>query len=103
MNLYLATAWLLFGVLAHFLIVLSALEETGAKIKPLDYLKSHPYRAASMVVCSFILMLFANAAHELTNLAAVLIGFSCQASADSLRARASARLNTPTETTNASQ
>lgn len=103
MNLYLATALLIFGCLAHFLTVLAALEESGANITPLAYLKSHPYRAASMVVCAFVLMLAANAAGELTNLSAVLIGFTCQSAADSLRARASARMNSPPENANVPQ
>lgn len=93
MNLYLATALLIVGCLTHFLLVLAALEDAGTNITPLEYLRRHPYRAASMVMCAFILMLAANAAGELTNLSAILIGFSCQGAADSLRARASARMN----------
>ena len=93
MNLYLATACLLFGCLAHFLTVLAALEDAGTNITPSKYLAAHPYRAASLVVCAFILMLAANAAGQLTPLAAVLMGFTCQAAADSLRARASAQMN----------
>jgi hypothetical protein len=100
MNLYLATAWLVFGCLAHFLTVLAALEDAGTNITPLAYLRTHPYRAASMVMCAFILMLAANAAGQLTDLAAVLIGFSCQAAADSLRARASAQMNLSKEPPN---
>src|SRR3954471_15361175 len=85
MNLYLATALMLFGICAHFLTVLSELEEAGTSMTPLAYLKQHPYRAASMAVCAFILLLAANAAGELTHLSAVLIGFSCQTAADQLR------------------
>jgi hypothetical protein len=75
--------------------VLAALEDAGTNITPLAYLRKHPYRSASMVVCAFLVMIAVNAAGQLTDVGALLIGFSCQAAADSLRARASAQMNIP--------
>lgn len=93
MNIYVATGLLLFGVVCHFLQTLAALEDAGNGMSALAYIKSHPYRAASMVTAAFVLMLVTRELGQLTNVTAVLIGYSCQSAADTLRARANARLN----------
>lgn len=91
MNIYLATALMLFGVLVHFLSVLMALEDAGTRIGALDYLRAHPYRAAFMVCISFVSLLIANELGQLTQLTAVLIGYACQDQADRVRQRANAK------------
>jgi hypothetical protein len=94
MNLYIATALMLFGVGVHFLSVLADLEESGQSMTPWGYLRQHPYRAALMVCASFILLLVANELHQVTQLTAVLIGFTCQEANDRLRRSANAKLST---------
>ncbi len=93
MNLYLATALMLFGCVVHFVETLAVLEEAGEHLTPWAYLKQHPYRALSMVLTAFILLLVINAAGELSKVAAVLIGYTCQNAADRIRQRANARMN----------
>lgn len=91
MNLYLATALMLFGVGVHFLSVLASLEDEGKVFTPWGYLRLHPYRAALMVCASFILLLIVNEMQQLTQITAVLIGYTCQDANDRLRQRANAR------------
>lgn len=93
MNLYLATALMLFGCIVHFVEALALLEEAGERLTPLGYLRQHPYRALSMVLTAFILLFMLNAAGELTKVAAVLVGYTCQGAADRVRQRANARMN----------
>lgn len=93
MNLYLATGLMLFGCVVHFLSVLMALEDAGDHVTPLSYLRQHPYRAAFMVCVSFIALLIANELDQLTQLTAILIGYTCQDQADRVRQRANARMN----------
>lgn len=92
MNLYLATALMLFGVVVHFVEALALLEEAGQHLTPLAYLRQHPYRSLAMVLTAFILLMILNAAGELTKTAAVLVGYTCQSAADRIRQRANARM-----------
>lgn len=93
MNIYIATGLLLFGVGAHYLQVLAALEAAGTHLTPLAYLRQHPYRFASMLVTAFIAMLVVRELGELTKVAAVLLGYTCQNAADIIRKRANSRMN----------
>lgn len=88
MTIYLATLWMLFGVAVHFLTVLASLEDAGTPISPLAYLKLHPYRAALMVSASFMLLIIVNEMHQLTQVTALLLGYTCQEANDRLRQRA---------------
>lgn len=92
-SLLLGTGLMAIGVLVHFVLKLAELEDKGQHYSPLAYLRIHPWRAASMVLCAWLLLYICHAMGELTRVAAVLIGFSCQAAADTLRARANARLS----------
>lgn len=103
MNLYLAIACMLFGIVIHFLIVLTAAEDAGQKLTPVGYLREHPYRAALMVCASLVAVLIANELHQLTPLTAVLIGVACQDQADRIRQRANSRITAILEKDNASQ
>ena len=94
MNLYLATALMMFGVGVHFLTVLASLEDAGQTFTPWGYLKLHPYRAALLVCASFILLLVVNEMNQLTQITAVLIGYTCQDANDRLRRNANVRMNT---------
>lgn len=100
MNIYLATALMLFGVGVHFLSVLASLEDAGTPISPLAYLKLHPFRAALMVCASFIVLLVVNELHQLTQITAVLVGYTCQDANDRLRQRANSRITSLMENDN---
>jgi len=93
MNLWLATALMLFGCVVHFLSVLMVLEDAGQHLKPWAYLKLHPYRALFMACTSFIALLVVDEIEMLNPLTAVLVGYTCQDQADRIRQRANARMN----------
>lgn len=92
-SLLIATGLMLFGILVHFALVMRDLEDKGQHYSPLAYLRLHPWRAFSMLLCSWACLWVAHEMGELTRLTAFLIGFSCQAAADRLRATANAKLN----------
>jgi hypothetical protein len=92
-SLLLATGLMFLGVIVHFALVMSDLEDKGQHYTPFGYLRLHPYRALSMVLCAWLLIYVFHAMGELTRVTAVLTGFTCQAAADRLRAVANRKAN----------
>lgn len=92
MNLYIATALMLAGVLAHFVTKLAALEEEGSSPKPGHYLRSHPWRILNMLIACEISIFLFNELGQLNGVVAVLTGYACQSVSDNLRKRAENRL-----------
>lgn len=92
MNIYVASALMLAGVIAHFVTKLSALEEEGQSPKPGYYLRTHPWRILNMLIaCEISLYLFQEL-NQLNGIVAVLTGYTCQSVSDNLRKRAENRL-----------
>jgi hypothetical protein len=90
-GLGLASALMFLGTVVHFVLTLADLEDKGQHYTPYGYLKLHPWRALSLVMCAWLALYVSFAMGECTRVAAVLIGFSCQTAADRLRARANAK------------
>jgi hypothetical protein len=90
-NLWLATALMVVGVVVHFVQKMAELEDAGQIFTPLGYLRLHPWRAAALVTSAWGLLWVCFATGELSRVTAFLIGYSCQAAADVLRARANAK------------
>lgn len=88
-----ASGLMFLGIVVHFVLVMRDLEDKGQHYTPLGYLRLHPWRAASMILCAWLLLYVCFAMGECTRVTAVLIGFSCQTAADRLRAQANARAN----------
>lgn len=89
---WICSAWMIAGVVGHFITKLSAMEEAGQSPKPGHYLRTHPFRILNMLVtCEISLFLF----HEmgyLNPVVAVLSGYACQSVSDNLRKRAENRV-----------
>lgn len=92
MNLYIASGLMLVGVAAHFVSKLSALEEAGTSPKPLDYLRTHPWRILNMLIACEILLLLFNELNQLNYVTALLTGYTCQSASENLRRRAENRM-----------
>src|SRR5262245_52676234 len=92
-SLLFATGLMFLGVAVHFAVVMAGLEDAGERYTPFGYLRLHPWRAVSMVLCAWLLLWVCHELGELTRVTAVLIGFTCQTAADRLRTVAISRTN----------
>lgn len=90
-SLWLATLLMAAGIVVHFVQKMAELEDAGQIFTPLGYLRLHPWRAAMLVSTAWLLLYVTFLTGELTKVTAILFGYSCQAAADTLRARANAK------------
>jgi hypothetical protein len=97
LSMLLASALMFLGVIAQFIQKMAELEDAGQGMTPWAYLRAHPYRAASMVMASEILLFVWQAMGELSVVSSILTGYACQSAAETLRARANSRINQGTQ------
>jgi hypothetical protein len=91
-SLLLATGLMLLGVLVQFVAKMAILEDQGKKPSALAYLREHPYRALSLILCAWLALYVCREMGELTRVTAVLIGFGCESMAAGLHKKADARI-----------
>lgn len=89
-NLYYCCALVALGILAHFVMKLSELENQGQIITPWEYLGKHPYTSVSVVLFAYLFMIMQAAMLELSYTAAIMTGLACNSIGDKFRARATA-------------
>lgn len=92
-GLLLGTALMLLGIVVQFVVKMAAFEDAGEHYTPLGYLRLHPWRAAALVLTTFLLLWICHELGELTRVAAMLLGFTCEQSNDTLRGIANKRAN----------
>ena len=90
-GLALGSALMLVGVIVSFVVKMAVLEDAGQHYTPLGYLRLHPWRSAALVLTTWALLYVLHEMGELTRVAAVLLGFTCEQSNDTLRAMANKR------------
>ncbi len=90
-NLWWCAALVLAGILFHFMLKLSELENTGTVITPWAYWRNHPYTSAVVVMGAYMLMIIQYDLGQLSYSAAALTGMVGNSLGDKARAAAMAR------------
>ena len=94
-SLLLASGLMLLGVVVQFVAKLAILEDEGKKPSALAYLREHPYRAVSLILCAWLGLYVCREMGELTRVTAVLIGFGCESMAAGLKKKADEKIGGP--------
>ncbi len=87
-TLSVATGLMMLGIVIQFVTKLALLEDQGKKPSALAYLREHPYRAVSLVLCAWLALYVCREMGELTRVTAVFIGFGCESMAAGLKKKA---------------
>jgi hypothetical protein len=90
-NFAFGSALMLAGIIVSFVVKMAILEDAGQHYTPVGYLRLHPWRSLALVLTTWALLYVFHEMGELTRVSAVLLGFTCEQSNDTLRALANKR------------